>query len=157
MRPAPVELRPIEPGSSEFAAAAELRYQTLYADLGFARSKVEEADRDEGPFVHVAVFVEDRLAGYARLKVDGAQARISQVCVDSDARGTGLGAALVRDLVRRAAGAGCEEVVLDARIGVIGFYERLGFVAHGPQFPSRRTGTPHQAMSLRLEKQGLFD
>jgi predicted GNAT family N-acyltransferase len=43
---------------------------------------------------------------------------------------------------------GIKELCLDAQLSVIGFYEKLGFVAEGGIFPD--AGILHRAMRLRL-------
>lgn len=142
------ELRYIDPGTPEYAEAAEVRYDALYADWGLPRSLI--ADTDGRTYRHLAAFAGDRVVGYARIHLDEGESKIFQVAVARDRRLSGVGTSLVRELVRAAREAGREEVRLDARVHVIGFYERLGFVAEGEEFLSGRTQTPHRAMRLRF-------
>jgi len=143
------ELRAIEPGTPEYAQAAELRYDALYSEWNLPRSLID--DTDGRTYRHIAAFdLEGRVIGYARIWLDQGESKIFQVTVDRAWRQCGVGAALVRELMRMAARAGRSEVVLDARTHVIGFYERLGFVAEGDEFLSPRTGTPHRAMRAPL-------
>lgn len=74
--------------------------------------------------------------------------KIGRMAVRQPWRGTGVGVALLRELVSRARALGWTEVSLDAQITAIGFYEREGFVAHGEVFDD--AGIPHRHMTLTL-------
>ena len=90
------------------------------------------------------VFWQDDLGVAAYLRVlaepDGA-ARIGRVVTRPDARGAGLAARLVADVVARH---GERPLVLDAQAHLIGFYARYGFRPTGPQF--LEDGIPHVPM-----------
>ena len=75
------------------------------------------------------------------------------MAVEEDARGQGIGRALVERLEELAAEQGAERVMLNARSEAIGFYERLGYevVAKGvAMFEDSPTGPVEHA---RMEKQ----
>ncbi|WP_266168183.1 GNAT family N-acetyltransferase [Dyella subtropica] len=74
--------------------------------------------------------------------------KIGRMAVRQPWRGTGVGLALLRELVGRARGLGWTEVSLDAQVAAIGFYEREGFVAEGEVFDD--AGIPHRTMTLSL-------
>jgi len=63
--------------------------------------------------------------------------------VTKAARGLGIGAALVRAIEAEAARLGLAAVDLGAQIHALGFYERLGYAAYGPEFDD--AGMPHRA------------
>ena len=84
----------------------------------------------------------------ARLLIDGEKAKIGRVAVLSEARGTGAGAALMRAALDELRARGVREARLGSQVHAIGFYERLGFVAHGPLYDD--AGIPHRDMTLRL-------
>jgi len=152
-RERPIELRPILVGTPEYAEAAEIRYDALYAEWELPRSLI--ADTDGRTYHHLAAFDSDgRVVGYARIWLEGDESKIFQVSVAREWRGLGVGAALVCALVDLAAREGREYVELDARTHVLGFYERLGFEAHGDEFLSPRTHTPHRAMRKRVGTHG---
>src|SRR5689334_17203098 len=69
---------------------------------------------------------------------------LGRLAVTQDARGLGVGAALVRAVEDAARARGLTAVDLHAQTHALGFYERLGYVAYGPQFPD--AGIPHRAM-----------
>jgi predicted GNAT family N-acyltransferase len=73
---------------------------------------------------------------------------LGRLAVTSRARGLGVGAALVRAIEDAARGLGLAAVDLHAQTHALGFYERLGYVAYGPEFPD--AGIPHRAMRRSL-------
>ncbi|MES4905192.1 MULTISPECIES: GNAT family N-acetyltransferase [unclassified Streptomyces] len=105
----------------------------------------------EGPtgtvrFLHGAAA--DKKYGHAG--VDGVTtAVLGRLAVLPAARGTGLGAELVRAVEAEALRRGLAEVYLEAQTHALGFYERLGYAAYGPEF-DEGSGIPHRAMRRAL-------
>ena len=62
----------------------------------------------------------------------------------AEARGNGLGAALVGTIEERAAQRGLRAVYLGAQTHAVPFYERLGYAAFGAEFDD--AGLPHRHM-----------
>ncbi|MEU6392640.1 GNAT family N-acetyltransferase [Streptomyces sp. NPDC046939] len=73
---------------------------------------------------------------------------LGRLAVRKVARGLGVGAALVGAVEEVARGRGIRAVDLHAQTHAMGFYERLGYVAYGPEFPD--AGIPHRAMRKSL-------
>ncbi|MGW2693268.1 GNAT family N-acetyltransferase [Streptomyces sp. NPDC001296] len=69
---------------------------------------------------------------------------LGRLAVTREARGLGVGAALVRAIEGAARERGLTAVDLHAQTQALGFYERLGYTAYGPEFPD--AGIPHRAM-----------
>ncbi|MEV0009646.1 GNAT family N-acetyltransferase [Streptomyces sp. NPDC051840] len=69
---------------------------------------------------------------------------LGRLAVTRAARGLGVGAALVRAIEEEARGLGLAAVDLHAQTHALGFYERLGYTAYGPEFPD--AGIPHRSM-----------
>ncbi|MGK7233791.1 GNAT family N-acetyltransferase [Streptomyces hygroscopicus] len=87
---------------------------------------------------------------YAHAGVDGATtAVLGRLAVTRAARGTGLGAELVRAVEAEARRRGLDEVYLEAQTHALGFYERLGYEAYGAEF-DEGSGIPHRAMRRPL-------
>jgi len=86
----------------------------------------------------------------ARLLSKGDMIKIQRVAVIGQARGTGLGRELMRAVLDHARNSAFTGAVLDAQIAVVGFYERLGFCAEGPEFDDG-TGILHRHMVLRFQ------
>ncbi|QDC07771.1 GNAT family N-acetyltransferase [Oceanicola sp. D3] len=126
-------------------ACFALRREVFMREQGF--SEAEEFDGKDGAALHLLASERGEPVGTARVFVD--EGRIGRICVVQRARGTGLGAALVRagmDLLRER---GATRVVLDAQVRAMGFYERLGFTAEGDVFDDG--GVPHRRMTAELE------
>jgi predicted GNAT family N-acyltransferase len=73
---------------------------------------------------------------------------LGRLAVRAPARGTGLGVALVAAIESRAAERGLAVIALSAQTQAIGFYERLGYTAHGEEFDD--AGLPHVWMTKPL-------
>ncbi|WP_330329957.1 GNAT family N-acetyltransferase [Streptomyces sp. NBC_00536] len=73
---------------------------------------------------------------------------LGRLAVTKAARGLGVGAALVRAIEGEAVRMGLAAVDLGAQTHALGFYERLGYVAYGPEFDD--AGMPHRAMRRPL-------
>ncbi|EGG44121.1 MULTISPECIES: GNAT family N-acetyltransferase [Streptomyces] len=73
---------------------------------------------------------------------------LGRLAVVEEARGLGVGAALVRAIEEAARERGLTGVDLHAQTHALGFYARLGYEAYGPEFPD--AGMPHRAMRRPL-------
>jgi len=108
----------------------------------------EEWDDSDPVCWHVLAVGPNRdVVGTGRLDPAG---KIGRVAVLPQYRGTGVGAAIVSHLVRLAGKQGLAQVYLNAQTSALGFYERLGFRADGPEFDE--VGIPHRRMRQRIGK-----
>ncbi|MFF0734886.1 GNAT family N-acetyltransferase [Streptomyces chartreusis] len=118
-----------------------------------------EYDAHDTDAVHVLAVREDGLplgtgrllygeAAAARTDGDLTVGSLGRLAVTPEARGLGVGAALVRAIEDAARARGLAAVDLHAQTHALGFYERLGYVAYGPEFPD--AGMPHRAMRRAL-------
>ena len=73
---------------------------------------------------------------------------LGRLAVLKPARGTGLGVALVRAIEDEGRARGATELELHAQVHALGFYERLGYVAEGPEYLDG--GIPHRTMTRSL-------
>ncbi|MFB6900551.1 GNAT family N-acetyltransferase [Streptomyces hydrogenans] len=83
-----------------------------------------------------------------RTGADTSVGSLGRLAVTGDARGLGVGAALVRAIEDAARERGLAAVDLHAQTHALGFYERLGYAAYGGEFPD--AGMPHRAMRRAL-------
>ncbi|MEL7131973.1 MAG: GNAT family N-acetyltransferase [Pseudomonadota bacterium] len=112
-------------------------------------SAAEEVDGRDGDALHVLAYIEGEPMGCARIIIDGSTAKIGRVCVLKEARGTGLGAAIIDACLRVAKDqAGVTTAKLGAQTHALAFYERLGFTAYGPIYDD--AGIPHKDMERPL-------
>ncbi|WP_329133357.1 GNAT family N-acetyltransferase [Streptomyces sp. NBC_00670] len=87
------------------------------------------------------------LSGEAAAAKNGGEPSVGslgRLAVTKEARGLGVGAALVRAIEEAARERGLTAVDLHAQTHALGFYRRLGYEAYGPEFPD--AGIPHRAM-----------
>ncbi|MCX4525421.1 MULTISPECIES: GNAT family N-acetyltransferase [unclassified Streptomyces] len=73
---------------------------------------------------------------------------LGRLAVARAARGSGVGVALVRAIEAEAVRRGLTAVDLGAQTHALGFYERLGYEAYGPEFQD--AGIPHRSMRRAL-------
>lgn len=107
----------------------------------------EEMDHLDEDAAHYLVEDDGKVVGTARLVDRGdATGKIGRVAVLPEYRGRGIGSDLMRRVIDDAAGSHIE-LVLDAQVQVIPFYERLGFAADGEVFLD--AGIEHRRMTLK--------
>lgn len=114
-----------------------------------------EYDEYDAGAVHVLAVREDGVAlGTGRLLYGEAAAgrtggdlsvgSLGRLAVRKEARGLGVGVALVRGIEDAARGLGLVAVDLHAQTSALGFYERLGYAGYGDEFSE--AGIAHLAM-----------
>jgi len=91
----------------------------------------------------LAVDGQGRVVGTGRLLPDG---HIGRMAVLREARGRGVGSALLQSLMQVARARGDSEIALSAQTHAIPFYERFGFSAEGAEYDD--AGIPHRRMRL---------
>lgn len=72
--------------------------------------------------------------------------RFRGMAVDGALRGSGIGRALMRDLVERARSLDAEVLWANGRDGALGFYERIGFRVAGDGFLDDEMQLPHHVV-----------
>jgi len=118
-----------------------------------------EYDAYDAVAVHVLAVRDDGVAlGTGRLlfgpraaeKVGGdlTLGSLGRLAVAEEARGLGVGVALVRAIEDAARARGLAAVDLHAQTHALGFYERLGYEAYGPEYLEAEI--PHQGMRRAL-------
>ena len=139
--------------TDDIAACRALRRAVFIDEQGV--SEADELDGRDADAIHLLARLNGRAVGTARLLVAGDAGKIGRVCVLADLRGQGIGAALIRAAVADcAARVGLAEVRLGAQTHALGFYERLGFVAEGPEFLD--AGIAHRTMVHRLAERKII-
>ncbi|MCC5990957.1 MAG: GNAT family N-acetyltransferase [Rhodobacteraceae bacterium] len=111
--------------------------------------EAEELDGRDAGALHLLARLDEVPVGCARILIDGETGKIGRVCVLAEYRGQGIGAALIQaalDLLRDQPGV--TRAKLGAQLHALEFYERLGFVAEGPDYLD--AGIAHRYMVRRL-------
>ncbi|TLF51876.1 GNAT family N-acetyltransferase [Halomonas urmiana] len=106
----------------------------------------EEWDGRDSACRHFLALQDGRPVGTARLLPD---AHIGRVAVLAEARGSGIGVALMQAAIEAARRDGHPRVELAAQTHALAFYERLGFEAVGGEFMD--AGIAHRNMHLPLQ------
>jgi ribosomal protein S18 acetylase RimI-like enzyme len=111
---------------------------------------------DEDPRAgHVALRDESgEVVAVGSVVPEGAGWRVRGMATAPAARGRGLGAQALRELLEHARAQGASLVWCNAREPAVGLYERAGFVVVGEPFDVPGIG-PHRRMELQVE--GLAD
>lgn len=133
--------------TTDLAACHALRRTVFIEEQGV--SEAEELDDKDDQAIHLLAWQAGRPVGSARILLLGDTGKIGRVCVLPQARGTGLGAALIRaalDVLR--VQPGIVRAKLGAQAHALGFYEKLGFTAYGPIYDD--AGIPHRDMTRDL-------
>ena len=143
------------------AAAYQVRYDVFVTEQQVpAELELDELDEAADHFVAFDHDRAGRAVGAGRLVVEpagfadadpalGPVAHLGRLAVRPETRGTALGIALVAAIEARAAERGLRVVALSAQTHALGFYERLGYAAHGPVFDD--AGLPHRWMTKQLD------
>jgi predicted GNAT family N-acyltransferase len=114
-----------------------------------AELEYDKHDEPDAKAVHVLAVGPDGPLGAGRLIPGDAGAGIlGRLAVARAARGLGIGVALVRAIEDEARRIGLSVVELHAQTHALGFYERLGYVAYGPEY--EEAGIAHRSMRCAL-------
>jgi predicted GNAT family N-acyltransferase len=130
----------------EVAAALALRSRVFCEEQGVSF----EADQDgrDHEATHIVAVDEGDVIGTCRLLFRGPVARLGRLAVESERRGDGIAAAILREADRVAAEAGAESIALHAQTYAQSLYEHAGYREYGPTFVEE--GIEHVAMEKRL-------
>ena len=132
--------------TDDFPACSAIRRRVFIEEQNVPEAL--ELDDLDATAVHLLATRDGRAIGTARLLIDGESAKIGRVALLPEARGTGAGAALMRAALDELRARGVRTAKLGAQTHAIGFYEKLGFTAYGPEYDD--AGIPHRDMSLAL-------
>jgi predicted GNAT family N-acyltransferase len=136
------ELRPIR-DHQEFAEVLRVRIQVFVEEQGGPIE--EEPDPWDSSARHFAAVFRGRVVGTARVYLPAHRvAKVGRVGLLPEFRRRGWGRLLMEEVLRYASALGVSEVVLDAQLAVLPFYERLGFTSIGEPFVD--AGVPHVMM-----------
>lgn len=104
----------------------------------------EENDADDLTATHLVALLDGEVVGTLRLIDKPEHVKIGRVAVRQAYRGRGVARELIAAGMDHARAKGRDRFCLTAQVDKLGFYERLGFVAFGPEFIDG--GMPHRAM-----------
>lgn len=128
------------------AACHSLRREVFMGEQGV--SAIDEWDGLDGDCLHFLAADSNGPAATLRLRPLGRVMKIQRVAVARRHRGTGLGQRVMQAALDHARSVGILSVELEAQTHALGFYERFGFLAEGPEFDD--AGIPHKRMVLHF-------
>ncbi|QZP34032.1 GNAT family N-acetyltransferase [Pseudomonas sp. DR48] len=124
-------------GKEQLYAILQLRAQVFVVEQRCAYQDVDGQDL-EGDTCHLMAWDEDQLVGYLRLldpQTQGGDVVIGRVIIAPQARGTGLGHALMEQALKQAEKHWPDvPIYLSAQAHLQGYYGRYGFVVSGEEF-----------------------
>ena len=122
--------------------ATAIRFE-VFVDEQKVPAEIELDDMDAVCLHAVAYDAAGNALGTGRLLPDG---HIGRMAVRKAGRGTGIGGAILQQLMDKARARGDALVVLNAQTVAAPFYARYGFVQRGEEFDE--AGIPHVEMTL---------
>lgn len=123
--------------------AHALRREVFIREQGFQ----EEFDETDRTAWHLTLYQGAQAVACCRIFPDGPGAwHVGRVAVRKRCRGQGLGAAVMEEAERAAAGMGARVMALSAQVQAAGFYEKLGYARQGGVYLDEHC--PH----VRMEK-----
>ena len=138
-----IEVR-LASSAADVEACLRLRWTVFVEEQGVRPSDERDA-HDHADAVHALAAIDGVPCGAGRFVfVEPGVARIQRMAVIDDARGRGVGGALLKFLETEAKKRGATRFTLGAQLHARGFYEKAGYQAHGPVFDD--AGIPHVAM-----------
>ncbi|TAG44724.1 MAG: GNAT family N-acetyltransferase [Betaproteobacteria bacterium] len=122
----------------------DIRFEVFVEEQGVPAA--EEVDRWDPLCIHAIAWVDGIAAGCGRLLPDG---HIGRMAVRKPWRGRNIGAAVLEHLIERSRQRGDVRSVLSAQTHAIGFYEKFGYAAYGPEYLD--CDIPHRDMQKFLK------
>ena len=147
MNTQPIRFRWLTGGQEDLSDAFSVRLTVFCDEQGYAPDL--ELDEQDNASWHMVAYDGDKPAATGRLYWKGTDVvGLGRIAVHQAYRGTGLGAQLVQEMLRRATEMGAVWAELDAQCRVIPFYEKQGFVVCGEEHMDGHV--PHRMMRRRL-------
>jgi predicted GNAT family N-acyltransferase len=139
-----IEVRVAE-SKGDVETCLRLRWTVFVEEQG-VRPSLEIDGHDRTDAIHALAILNGVPCGAARvIFLEPRLAKIQRMAVIDDARGHGVGHALLKFLEDEAFKRGALRFTLDAQVRARPFYEKAGYAAEGPEFDDG-TGIPHTQM-----------
>jgi len=142
-----MEIRRIQPSSSEYEQLINLRVTALLNPIGIPASYIDrEAEKND---IFIGAFDGGEIIGCCVLtKNTDSIIQLRQMAVRPDQQGKKIGAAIISFAEQAARQEGFSILMMHARDTVLGFYERCGYDISGEQF--FEVGIGHHRMEKRI-------
>lgn len=138
-----LEQQLVAPFDSELYRQGVLLREQVFME----EQSVPEADEHDGKdksATHIVSVQENEVVGVLRILWQPERAKIGRFAVKKDQRNQGIGSRLFHTALTFIERKGQDNVMLEAQIERIGFYESFGFEAYGDEYMD--AGMVHRAM-----------
>jgi predicted GNAT family N-acyltransferase len=142
VRVMPITILIVPPFSTLCNAAFALRREVFVWEQKVPEE--EENDADDLTATHFVAVTAGEVVATLRLIDKPEHVKIGRVAVRLAFRGQGVARQLITAAMEHASALGQDRFYLTAQSDKLGMYEKLGFVAYGPEFLDG--GMPHRAM-----------
>lgn len=143
------ELSYITTKSPLYKEAVEIREQLFFKNMENSLDLINDDFESEG--IHLVCLNEDKVIGTGRLNIEKEISMISQMAIKSSYQKQGIGAKILKELIRFSIEKGISKIELSARETAIAFYKKFNFEPMGDKYPSEKTGIIHQSMALKID------
>ncbi|GAB1855413.1 GNAT family N-acetyltransferase [Flavobacteriaceae bacterium MHTCC 0001] len=141
-------LKYIDFGSVLYTDAVVIRKELFFKNMKNSSELINDDYESSG--IHlVCLNDDDEVVGTGRLNIKDNTSIISQMAIASNFQKQGIGAKILKELIKYGEDKDVSKTVLSARKTAIGFYKKFNFKPVGPLYPSLKTGIIHQKMELK--------
>ena len=129
----------------EWRSFHAIRRKVLFENRGKSETYIENHPDDSKPGNHPLILVYgDDVVGVLRLDITAPVAWLRRVAIREDLQRLGHGRVLLRLAEAFAKAEGCDEILSNAAVEAVGFYERCGY--------ARDSSAPSPVNSVRVRK-----
>lgn len=129
-----------------YQKAVTIRKEQFFQDMENSSELINDDFELNG--IHLVCLKDNKVVGTGRLNIENAKSIISQMAIDANFQKRGIGAKILKELIKYGEDKGLSKMVLSARETAIGFYKKFNFEPVGKKYPSLKTGIIHQKMEL---------
>ena len=131
----------------EFSQALAIRIKVFVDEQNVPIE--EEQDQLDDTATHFGAFTSGQMVGTGRLVVQPTRGKIGRMAVAKEARGQGVGRALLTAIVNECRRLELPQAYLSAQLHAIPFYEQLGFQVNSGEYLD--AGILHKDMILDIQ------
>ncbi len=142
-----LKLKYITIEDSLYQKAVDIRTALFFKNMENSSELINDGYESNG--IHLVCLNDDEVVGTGRLNIEDNTSIISQMAIASNFQKQGIGAKILKELIKYGEDKGLSKTVLSARETAIGFYEKFNFEPIGELYSSLKTGIIHQKMELK--------
>lgn len=144
-----LELKFININSALYKETIKIREEQFFKNMENSSDLIQDSFEANG--IHLVCLNNDEVIGTGRLNIEAQTSIISQMAIKTEYQKRGVGAKILKELVRYSKEKKVTRIKLSARETAIAFYKKFNFMAFGDTYPSKKTGIIHKEMELRID------